>query len=398
MPVRKISIALEATNSQSGADRIIEIAATEYVAGQLTGRIWHSYLNPEGNIGMLRQTSAGVTNEFLEQKPVFGKIINELTAFIARASVLVYGDEKEIAVLSGEFKRCGCELELIVDSVTDLSLTCKKLQPDANFQLEAVCRRFFVETEIDYKFGETVGRSLIIAKLDIRLESGRIGKAAAQQDQASRIVIESFEQFIEATSKIKRLCLIRGVEDKDYLLLPSLFRTYGTRPIDVLERDLMWMFKNQASGIMDRLPTTELEWLTVAQHHGLPTRLLDWSLNPLVAAFFATESLSSTAGGVFLLEVNGFLQPHQVDTLNPREIAAFFPVHAARRMMAQSGAFTIHPNETNALDANALTQMIIPAEKKAIFKERLFKLGIHRGTMFPDLDGLAAQLKYMNDY
>src|SRR5437667_3334113 len=92
--------------------------------------------------------------------------------------------------------------------------------------------------------------------------------------------------------------IFRGVRESGYKLIPKIGRP-GSRlairggvelPYDAGEEDTMVKhFMRSAGPYVRHVPTTKLEWLALAQHHGMFTRLLDWTESLLVAAFFAVE-------------------------------------------------------------------------------------------------------------
>ena len=214
------------------------------------------------------------------------------------------------------------------------------------------------------------------------------------------IRIESFADLDNAIEGISKSALCRGVSDIAHELKPSLFRHKIVANFEAHERNMMWLFKTSAKAILRNTPENELEWLVVAQHHGLPTRLLDWSLSPLVACFFAVHSLSETDGAIYIFDRKKFEREENVNLEELDRIVAFFPSHVSPRIAAQSGMFTIHPTNEILLedDHDRLFKLVIPAEQKRKFMDRLAKYGIHHGTIFPDLDGLSNYIKYLNNY
>ena len=88
------------------------------------------------------------------------------------------------------------------------------------------------------------------------------------------------------TSKKSKYTLFRG-QLEDWPLLPKIARFKEIGDIISFEQSLLSHFRREAFPFLNIIPNNDWEWLSIAQHHGLPTRLLDWSLNPLVALWFA---------------------------------------------------------------------------------------------------------------
>ena len=95
-----------------------------------------------------------------------------------------------------------------------------------------------------------------------------------------------FHQWIDRHSDSR--WIFRGLGDTEFPLLPSIGRKSSYR--DVHERAIFSTFQKRASEFADTRDWTTLDFLAVAQHHRVPTRLLDWTTNPLVAAYFAVTS------------------------------------------------------------------------------------------------------------
>src|SRR5438477_3733661 len=85
--------------------------------------------------------------------------------------------------------------------------------------------------------------------------------------------------------------VFRGLGDTRFGLLPGVGR--GSYDL-AKERTILEIFERRATEFLDLTQMSSWDKMALAQHHGLPTRLLDWTTNPLVAAYFATTSLPSS--------------------------------------------------------------------------------------------------------
>jgi hypothetical protein len=208
--------------------------------------------------------------------------------------------------------------------------------------------------------------------------------------------ITSFQQLHEilgASYKFSPVVVYRGVRDASYELIPKVGRL---KDYDLqLEEDLLRLFKIHAAPFLLDKPANDWEWLAISQHHGLPTRLLDWTRNPLVAAYFAVEKPSDRDSAIYAFTADDELDLDQLpDPLRVVVEGVVFTSHITRRIVAQSGLFTIHPNPKDPLRGAKVDKLIIPVSLREEFKRILFTYGLHRGTLFPDLDGQARFIEW----
>lgn len=160
------------------------------------------------------------------------------------------------------------------------------------------------------------------------------------------------------------------------------------------EKRLLELFKKQSRPYLTYVPQNDFEWLAVAQHHGLRTRLIDWSTSPLAALFFAVKKMGDgKAGRQSLVYAYEALEEIN-DADDPFSIASpqlYRPPHIAPRIPAQNSVFTI---QNNTAAFSNLKTIKISGDCEGKIKKYLNKQGINNHSLFIDIDSLASSLNW----
>lgn len=199
------------------------------------------------------------------------------------------------------------------------------------------------------------------------------------------------------------------------------------------EARLVEAFKRQALPFLEAVPDGHLNWLAVAQHHQLPTRLLDWTRNPLIALYFAATDRGGYAPPerwsdvhVFMWQVSEELDARRhmlplerVRRMRPGEegvigdgrplseagVLLFNPPVISSRFASQEGLFSFQERLSEASFPDlaeraglALTRITVAGPARLDILKQLNRLGVETGKLFPDLPGLCAHQRWVAEW
>lgn len=213
------------------------------------------------------------------------------------------------------------------------------------------------------------------------------------------ITANSFAHFIETIEKNDfTQTIYRGEPENNTPLIPKLGRLSAEKKNRVrdLEQKLYGGFVARAHTYLDFEPKSKCEWLAVAQHYGLPTRLLDWTESPLVAAFFATRK--DVEGFVYSTQSVQHIDPTSVDPFDLKQPGLMRLPARFDRMRHQLGLFSMSPDPTVAFELGNMRRIRIPREVRAAFVDILLKCGVTDEALFPGLDGLSRYIALSRGY
>jgi hypothetical protein len=230
------------------------------------------------------------------------------------------------------------------------------------------------------------------------------------------IEIKNFEQYVNVIKELKQhffddLILFRG-QNCDKPLLPKVAREKVTKAgvsIKDFEKHVFDDFKKRYIAYSKREFNNDWDLLALGQHHGLPTRLLDWTTSAMVALFFAVEKeMEDEKCGIvwFFVPDNEDIitdEEKQQEIFSTKVTKVFAPNHISERITAQQGWFTrqkifddgrVLKLESQLKYKKKIKRLIIKNDLFPEMRVMLDTMGVNATTVFPDLQGLSNYLDW----
>ena len=235
--------------------------------------------------------------------------------------------------------------------------------------------------------------------------------------------LESWEQYLSIISDSPyQNWAFRGQRDASAPLFSALSRYFIAFHVDrrawpEQEERILRIFKRKAIHFLDHVPDRDddFDWLALMQDHGAPTRLLDFTWSPYVAAFFALHNTTED-GVIWACNPVEIEKQKRADLKKTGVFRKYFlkgsesfvwmgePYAMNRRLIAQSGTFVVPGVLDKSIEdilrdypnpKDTLVKFIVPANKiREKGMRELYRMNITQSTLFPDLDGLARSLAY----
>lgn len=234
----------------------------------------------------------------------------------------------------------------------------------------------------------------------------------SQGRKVEEIHIKTLEEYISEVYNIMsnqepKTYGFRGHKMSTYVLKPGAGRD-SERLTEEQEKTAFLEFKRNYKRFYPIELENDVDILMLAQHYGLKTRLLDWSYNPLIALYMATEKLTdkdkkecsnqleaSTDGVVYIKKIGSLVSLKKGNKESPFQFTKntlLVPENFEIRFVNQEGFFEIFPNPSEESNDGICNKIIIKEKFKAEIHRKLEIFGINKLHVYPTLDNLCEQI------
>ena len=188
--MRQVVLDTETTGlSPQTGDRLIEIGCVEMIDRKLTGNTFHRYINPMRDVNPGAFKVHGISTEFLQDKPLFKEVKEELKDFIEGAELIIHNAPFDVGFLEFEFKLLDDPWENLEEfcHITDTLMMARQMHPGQKNNLDALCKRYEINNAHRTKHGALLDAE-ILAELYLVMTGGQTDMGLEiQQDEASPV-------------------------------------------------------------------------------------------------------------------------------------------------------------------------------------------------------------------
>ncbi|MBD0331606.1 MAG: FRG domain-containing protein [Chitinophagaceae bacterium] len=255
-----------------------------------------------------------------------------------------------------------------------------------------------------------------------------------EQNKHTTLRFNTWNEYRKFIDELSENWAFRGQADATWVLQNAIERTDFIKLYKGIEVDFLAEFQRGARNYLNKDETPEhlIEWLALMQHHGAPTRLLDFSKSPFIGAYFAfEESVVQQSNYVSVWAINiDFLKNRSLEELSVRfaedlresknlvdeklfekiffdnSCSLIFPVEPFRMNRRYSLQQSIFVSTGNSYESfmqqlnflrgdigKAVIKVEMPSQLQKEALRDLQRMNLHRASLFPDLDGYAASLR-----
>lgn len=192
--MRQIVLDTETTGiSHEQGHRVIEIGCVELIDRKLTGNHYHVYLNPQREVDEGAFRVHGISNEFLQDKPLFQEVVSEFLQFVGGAELIIHNAVFDMGFLNSELKHINWKkkLEEYCD-VFDTLVFAREKHPGQRNNLDALCKRYSIDNS-NRQFHGALLDAEILAFVYLAMTGGQTSLFAETDNSNNTAIVETQE-------------------------------------------------------------------------------------------------------------------------------------------------------------------------------------------------------------
>ena len=204
--------------------RVIEVAAIEIIDYLPTGNVFHKYINPQRDVPESSVDIHGITEKFLENKPLFKEIADEFLEFVGVDNIVAHNAPFDIGFLNFELQKCG--KSKLPNKAIDTVVLARERFPGQSVSLDALCKRLSIDNTLREKHSATLDAELL-ARVYIELNDAREPSLNLAIDVEDHLIDTDFD-----ISLLQKRDLKRTITTEEERLHSEFINTLG--------KDVIW--------------------------------------------------------------------------------------------------------------------------------------------------------------
>lgn len=236
--MRQIVLDTETTGLEpSQGHRIIEIGCVEISNRRITHNRFHQYIKPEREIDEGAIEVHGITNEFLDDKPLFRDVAGDFLAFVEGAELIIHNAPFDVGFINHELKLSGASLKRIEDScsILDTLSMARQMHPGQKNNLDALCKRYEIDNSSRSLHGALLDAE-ILADVYLAMTGGQVHLSLDGVDENKHTgqVVDIAPKLVERNQPLRIISASESELSEHNRRMADIAKTCGDKPVWLL--------------------------------------------------------------------------------------------------------------------------------------------------------------------